>query len=989
MIDAQQIADYLNEKLNLIGQSRPKPYRFDIVAEVGAYSGTGGIGGIVRTYSSDLVPVPADIADGVRYVEVKYTYVVDLLVPAAKQYNGNVIRINEIVNVLIESEHDKKIPFSDGEGIVTFKAGRPNDYQIAFGIGECVPVTFTVSVTFTKNAVTSADKHWLLDGTEIPFLQESVSVEKDGIPKKIYTENYGKILLTGQTKFYTFRIPYESSAYKLIQSEILDNGSVNGIVHTLTYYDGSAFTQESPYVAKVVIYRSGSSASSRPNGSEFNVTFSDAYDSAGKTIRYLISLIDFPFDMQGEDTRYFGSVAEQTAYFEQKAAESSAPFVEIMAPNLDNLIITQQVYYNANAGDTSQFDYASKNYAVIKAVAGDKTYYFYYFIEKATIGAGRYILCDLRLDTVQTYFFNPEIAFSDCLIERAHLNRFEQVQGESEEDSAYVRFLSDPTSKIFNAEDGLSFPKRLVKRTKLKLKFTGNDQVDDWLNENVAYWVYIFISPSDQINGENQSATYKVGTLQSPYKGSLTLSSSAIKIKYDEDFYGAAGVLCYPVYKNALEYEKGNHAFLSAITKNVIGLQINPYLSGTEIKVVPCYLGRKSFEEINKQSSYYYSIKLSIIPPFDYVNGFSIDSNNNLILAMSQIADGGEYAVPMSVKNGERIMDHDNFRAIRTYGEDPDGIGYMEGLFSCRYQKKKEILSYDFLTGENEKIPKSLIIAQQSPNMKYNPKLNGQNFKELTITSANGDSFVYDIQKLVEPTVVFKYSEPIVPEITRYYLRVQGGTGLYVDETDENYMGLVGSSDNSLAFTNDQYAAFLANNKNFYMQSNIKIANNLISGFAESIGKIFSGDIVGGAAQSIATPAKSYLSIIDRSLTADNMKNAPDQMKNANGNVIFNMFATELGLYVEEYAALDGDMKTANDFMDLYGFTYGSVGNVRDFVHIRKYHNYVKAQLQAIQGNLSNVARGDLRQRFANGVRFWNQDNISYERENYEIWLEE
>ena len=102
MIDAQQIADYLNEKLNLIGQSRPKPYRFDIVAEVGAYSGTGGIGGIVRTYSSDLVPVPADIADGVRYVEVKYTYVVDLLVPAAKQYNGNVIRINEIVNVLIE-----------------------------------------------------------------------------------------------------------------------------------------------------------------------------------------------------------------------------------------------------------------------------------------------------------------------------------------------------------------------------------------------------------------------------------------------------------------------------------------------------------------------------------------------------------------------------------------------------------------------------------------------------------------------------------------------------------------------------------------------------------------------------------------------------------------------------------------------------------------------------------------------------------------------
>ena len=276
-----------------------------------------------------------------------------------------------------------------------------------------------------------------------------------------------------------------------------------------------------------------------------------------------------------------------------------------------------------------------------------------------------------------------------------------------------------------------------------------------------------------------------------------------------------------------------------------------------------------------------------------------------------------------------------------------------------------------------------------SKSFLFNPKLDGQNFRELTVTSANGDSFVYDMQKIIERNVVFEYSEPIVPDITRYYLRLKGGTGLYTDDTDENYMGLVGSSDNGLLFTNDNYAAFLANNKNFYMQSNMKIAENLIGGVAGSVTKIFSGDLIGGVSQSISTSVNAGLSIIDRSLTVDNMKNAPDQMKNANGNVIFNMFATELGLYVEEYAALDGDMKTANDFMDLYGFTYGSVGNVRDFVHIRKYHNYVKAQLQAIQGNLSNVARGDLRQRFANGVRFWNQDNISYERENYEIWLEE
>lgn len=130
-------------------------------------------------------------------------------------------------------------------------------------------------------------------------------------------------------------------------------------------------------------------------------------------------------------------------------------------------------------------------------------------------------------------------------------------------------------------------------------------------------------------------------------------------------------------------------------------------------------------------------------------------------------------------------------------------------------------------------------------------------------------------------------------------------------------------------------------------------------------------------------------SLIDRSMTIDNMRSAPDQMKNANGNVLFNMFATDLGLYVEKYSALDGDLKTANDFMNLYGFSFDSIANVKDYVHIRKYHNYVKAQLQGITGNISNTARDDLRQRFASGIRFWNQDEISYQYENYELWLED
>ena len=232
------------------------------------------------------------------------------------------------------------------------------------------------------------------------------------------------------------------------------------------------------------------------------------------------------------------------------------------------------------------------------------------------------------------------------------------------------------------------------------------------------------------------------------------------------------------------------------------------------------------------------------------------------------------------------------------------------------------------------------------------------------------------------------YSEPIQPEITRYYMRLKP-TGLYLEGTEENYTGLVGSTDNGLACTNDAYAAFIANNKNFFMQSNLKIGFGAVKSTAGVISQAASGNVAGAVGSGLSAGLDIAQSLIDRSMTIDNRKNAPDQLKNANGNVIFNMFATDLGLYVEKYSALEGDLKTANDFMNLYGFTFNSIANVKDYAHIRKYHNYVKAQLQGITGNISNTARDDLRQRFANGIRFWNQDNISYQYENYELWLED
>lgn len=957
MLNPQEVANFITDELNKAGAAWHDRYTFKVMSEIrDGTVGKADIQGILRTDSAEFVPVAGE------YTEGKYVFSVDLPIPSARA-NYHFLQVKGIVEELIRKNKNISHAFTNGKGIFTFAEKKTGTYKVAYGTGETVTMSFSVFVTYTENAVTSADKHWFLDDVEIPFLSESVTLEREGTMRNYFDGNSNKVLLTGQTKYYNFQIPYESEAWGIIQKEILKpsiytgNGATGK--HTLKYYDGVSFTEDSPFTATVKIFRTAKSSSAPPNASTYDVTFTDTDSDIG-SISYQLGLLDFPFDLHGEDTRYFNSEEEQQEYFENKIRNGDTPFMPIEAPNLDSLFITSQVYQENSPLVNGQFNISNKNYAVIKVTyTGIKNpRYFYYFITKSKICTEGKVLLDLQLDTVQTFFFDPDISFSDCLIERAHLNRFEPA---TEAGGDYIRFISDPASKIFNAEEGMNFPKRLVSREKLNIKFTGNSVVDDWLNENVAYWVYIFIDPTKD---------YKVLRIPSGTSDENSfVNGSEGKVKLPLGLNGAASVFCYPIYKTVIKddtnYDEATH---------VIKILSSDESGGNTAGFIPSEWGRKGFELNNNQSASYYQIKLSIIPPFDSGEGMSVQGTN---LIMEATTGSGTYLdTACTLDNGERAI----YVTQGIYDN-------KWGLFFGSNQTKKELETSDYSLIENTNLYKPNVIKAQAPNLTYNPKLNSQNFKELIITAANGDEFTYDIQKISAYEASFLYSEPIQPEITRYYMRLNP-TGLYLEGTEENYTGLVGSTDNGLAFTTDQYAAFLANNKNFFMQSNLKIGIGAVKSTAGVISQAASGKIAGAVGSGLSAGLDIAQSLIDRSMTIDNMRSAPDQMKNANGNVLFNMFATDLGLYVEKYSALDGDLKTANDFINLYGFSFDSIANVKDYVHIRKYHNYVKAQLQGITGNISNTARDDLRQRFANGIRFWNQDEITYQYENYELWLE-
>ena len=944
MLNTQLVANLITETLNTYGKTEEYSYTFVVGAEIKEDKRGGYIAGILRTVESPVKPVK-------NYKEVNYTFVVDLLVYAART-NEIYLEVSEIVGKMISQYNGDNVNFGTGKGTMSFTAGRPDRYDSAYGTGDEVPLSFTVNITYTDNDnVLSSDKHWLLDGEEIPFLSESVSIETEGLTRKIYTEQYSKTLKTGQMRFYSFVVPYASEMGVKLQQLILNNTMLSNQVHTLSYYDGQAFTSENTFTTKVIIYRSGKSYSEMPKGSSFEITFTDADDGDGVEYpNYYFGLLDFPFDRQSEDSRYFTSESEQQAYFENKVAGGAA-FVPIFAPNLDSLDVTKQVYDNY-LGTYDLLDLVKKNYAVIKVYkdATSAPEYLYYFVTNVTIGEGRQVMYDLHLDTVQTYFFDSSVSFANCLIERAHLNRFEEA------DSTHVKFVTDPKSKIYNAEDALNYPKRLIKRTKVELNQTQNSRLNTWLKENVAYWVYVFLDANHNY------------TVLNPFTNNQ--AKPDLFMMYPIDYINggaiqdsAAGAYCYPIYKtdkrllfNAYRYESSG-----ALTSVDIKINSN---------------ARSFFERlqsgVNNDTSLYYTIKLSVVSPF------RLSTENDSIV----IRDNGD----LRINCGE--FTNDTFPYFSGAGANAFSTSAgKDGIISSIVNNVE--LETDFYSlPYNADILKS-DVKNGTDRLSYNPKLNGQNFRELVITASSGDSFTYDIQKLQQDSVTFLYTEPLTPEITKYYMRVNAPCGLYTEGTKSNYMGLVGSTDNSIAYVNDQYAAFIANNKNFWMQSNMKIVTGLIkSGVGVTSGAI-AGNAEAAAGGIIGASIDTVTALIDRNMTVDNMKQAPDQMKNANGNVIFNMAVTDMGLYVEEFAALEGDMQSAFDFMELYGFSVNSIGNVKDYVNIRKYHNYIKAQLQGIIGAMSNIAREDLRERFSRGIRFWNVDTPDYSQENYENWLDD
>ena len=672
---------------------------------------------------------------------------------------------------------------------------------------------------------------------------------------------------------------------------------------------------------------------------------------------YQVALTQVAFNRNYENVIRFDTREQQQQFFGVETLFANAQNVNLLKGNFFNL----EIPWKVSGDDLRAME--SYNYCIIREVVGETYRYYYYFITNMRYDQSNQFILSLELDVINTYYI--EAIFSDGLINRAHLNRW--IGPYKKNDEWYVKFDNRPNSLMLIPDTPTDLSMYCVDRNKVDFNYL------EWLNQYVDGWVYVFLRRNKPSSSSAQFTGYKyydktgVQVTRSIHETVFQASSSAQpSIANADNFFT---YVCYPLYK----------------TNKRIKIKVN-----TTYYTIDKY-AEESFRDLNNDTSFWIAKIVSKIPPCSDWTGYTIE-NEDLVIA--------DYGTPL-IGYADCIGGSGSQAIITNYET-------RKALFVPNFCYVDYISKVIDLPIETEF--KVSDIQNSNFNSKYNPKLLSSNYQKIRVINDDGSSFDYDMQKMNNNTIQLLYTERPQPAVTRSYTRlnvVNNNYGVYTEPTEHNLTGLVVSQDCNLSFDNDVLEEYLANNRNAQTQVTFRSAGSIAKallnlGTSMAMGGFLKGDVGvqsgaiyggGGIANSLVD---FYFNQKQFELSKDNMAGAPDQIKNANGDIIFNGLYNALGIYVEHYKGLDAEIEREAERMNLFGFKLNRLGNIKDYDNVRVYFNFVQGVVETVMYRdvdnqvkaVPNIVLNKFKDIFNKGVRFWNYEGgkfIDYSKENIEI----
>jgi len=685
---------------------------------------------------------------------------------------------------------------------------------------------------------------------------------------------------------------------------------------------------------------------------------------------YQVALTQVAFNRNYENVMRFDTREQQQQFFGVDTLFANAQNVNLLKGNFFNLEIPWKV-----SGDDLR-EMESYNYCIIRETVGVTYRYYYYFITNMRYDQSNQFILSLELDVINTYYIDA--IFSDGLINRAHLNRWKWwVENGS---TVGVEFNNDPDSLMLIPDSVTPLSKYCESREKAYFPIYGlSDEVNDWIKGNIAGWEYIFLRKDGPHNSKykvyDRNGNLTEVNLTSPY---YTNGLDEVQEVNAEAFYT---YLCRPIYQN------GNYMYTQANGHKII---IGDSGDG--------HYSEEDFASQNSGTTYYICKVVSKQPPIDFVQDSSkyeiVDNNLHLIDTYNNwIIGPNEVICTITSKHND---------PYNWYGLILANNNLVTRTSDTIVLPIKTKFYFHEFVGEDY-------------SSQFNPKLLSSDYVSLRISNDAGQSFEYDIQKINRDNIEIAYSERVSAGVTRSYARLDTESpssdyGIYKQPTFENLTGLVSAQDSNITYVTDKLDEYLASNRNAQTQLTARGIQGLTKAFVNGIGSIMFGGALAGSAG--ATAGKSQMMVgfanagldwafsqYNFNLTKDNMRQAPDMIESANGEIMFNMSCTDLGIYVEYYKGLDAEIEREAERMNLFGFKLNRLGNIKDYDNIRKYFNFVQGEVETVMyvdvdnqvKAVPNIVLSKFKDIFNKGVRFWNYAGgkfIDYSKENYELYLD-
>ena len=644
------------------------------------------------------------------------------------------------------------------------------------------------------------------------------------------------------------------------------------------------------------------------------------------------------------DTRFFSSKAEQNTYFDSKTLY----FNDLNNFNINDNITTVITFRDASGRSID--DLLKCNYAIVK---DSNSNYRYFFITAIKQDAGGQVQCTLDLDDIQNNFMGSQANFKTAFVKRYTGNNLQYSIANNE----YSYNFTDSLKSYIPLEDS---PMLYNKETKdVFIKYTGYDDLDTWLNDNIEYWKYIFIVDNNQL-------------LTAPYSNSQWARKGITSYCYTRN--GATseslpyGAIAIPVFKkNAAKkviYLRHKSANNDDIYYKLTTGSLDSFITTPRWEQ-----GHQDPSTNYPIGTYGIEIKISNIPPLAF-NTYEIDNDGDLIVECYLTTTSPVELVDGIVYGGIPVADAYIYLASGSFTED---------------QTTKETASFCIVSGYNQKnctysCEASIDLSISNPAL-ANIKLFDYNTYTFRLRIANQH---YDYNALALYTNQVKttgkinllYTDVLKAGVSKMYLRVDS-SGEYTEENENDYTGLVASMDLTEALLTNQWADYFASHKNYYMQTMFNNTLGLAQGTLGALGGKNDIQIMSG----LGSAGMSYWgSVLNQRFDRENMQASPNNVSNANGEPYFNTNISGIKPKVDILDMADTTKAVIIDKLNKFGHEYNRIVDnmgLNILLNTHKFYEAISFDIYESGLNISEKEFERLKAKLGNLNRFWKDDTTA------------